>query len=131
MPWTKPPQALIDLFTESLPDLPGLERRRMFGLPAAFVNGTMLAGVFQDSIFARLPPEIAERLTQDEGAKAFEPMPGRPMKAYLEMPDEVVADETRLAEMLHAAFTHTATLPPKVKAPPSARAKAKAKAKRA
>ena len=123
MPWSKPPQTLIDLFTESLPDLPGLERRKMFGLPAAFVNGTMMAGVFQDSIFARLPPELAGRLAQDHGAKPFEPMPGRPMKAYLEMPDEMVADEAQLAELLHAAFLHTATLPPKVKAPPKAKQK--------
>jgi TfoX/Sxy family transcriptional regulator of competence genes len=126
MPWSKPPQALVELFTESLPDDPGVQRRKMFGLPSAFVNGVMFAGVFQDSMFARLPLELAATLERDYGATAFEPMPSRPMKAYLVLPDDILADEDELAAALSAAFLHTAALPPKVSKPKTTGRKAKA-----
>ena len=68
MAWSKPPQALIELFSESLPDDPGVEPRKVFGLPSAFVNGVMFAGVFQDSVFARLPPDLWATLEREMGA---------------------------------------------------------------
>ena len=123
MAWTKAPQSLMDLFTESLPDAPGLTQRKMFGYPAAFVHGNMMAGVFGDGVFARLPPQLRDELERDHGAKAFEPMAGKPMKDYLGLPDDVLADETRLAELLAAAYRATAALPPKADKPKKARAR--------
>jgi len=117
MAWTKAPQALMDLFTEQLPAEPGVQARKMFGYPAAFVNGNMFAGVFGDGVFARLPPDLRASLERDHGARPFEPMAGRPMKDYLGLPDAVIADEAALAAALQAAFRHTAALPAKVKTP--------------
>jgi hypothetical protein len=117
MAWSKPPQALVELFIESLPDGPGVARGKMFGLPVASVNGVVFAGVFQDSVFARLPPELFERFQREHAARPFEPMAGRQSKAQLILPDDVVADEAELAAALHAAFLHTASLPPKIKKP--------------
>jgi hypothetical protein len=117
MAWTKSPQGLIDLFSVSLPDAPGLERRKMFGYPAAFVNGNMFAGLFQDVAFARLPPGLQAELEREHGAHHFEPMPGRPMRAYTALPDEVVEDEARFAQLLQAACSFASGLPPKVKKP--------------
>jgi TfoX/Sxy family transcriptional regulator of competence genes len=111
MAWIKAPQGLIDLFDESLPDDPRLQRRKMFGYPAVFVHGNMAAGLFQDRVFVRLSD--ADRAALPRGGDYFEPMPGRPMKAYAVIPDEVVADEERLAEVLGRAVTFTGTLPPK------------------
>ena len=121
MPWTKAPQALKDLFRESLPDEPGVEARQMFGYPAAFVRGNMFAGVFGDGVFARVPAELRAALEQEHNAKPFEPMAGRPMKDYLALPEAVIADEAALAQALAAAFHHTAGLPPKLKKPKAAR----------
>ena len=115
MAWTKAPQALKELFAESLPDDPGVPARQMFGYPAAFVHGNMFAGVFGDGMFARLPPELRASLERDHAAKPFEPMAGRPMKDYLALPEAVIADEAALAGALSAAFRHTGALPPKVK----------------
>jgi hypothetical protein len=42
-------------------------------------------------------------------------MPGRASKAYLMLPDEVLADEGRLEEMLAQAVGFTDSLPAKVK----------------
>jgi len=86
------------------------------------VNGNMFAGVFGDGVFARVPAELRAALEQEHNAKPFEPMAGRPMKDYLGLPDAVIADETALAEALRAAFLHTAALPPKTKAPRTAKA---------
>ena len=124
MAWTKAPQGLVDLFSESLPDTAGLVRRKMFGYPAAFVNGHMMAGVFGEGVFARLPPSLRAELERDYAAKPFEPMAGRPMKDYLGVPDEILADEQRLAELLTAAYRATAALPPKAEKPKKPRAKA-------
>ena len=100
----------------------------MFGLPSVFVNDQMFAGVFQDAVFARVPPEMRASLERDFGAKALEPMPGRQMAAYLVLPDDIVADESRLSDAMKAAFQYTATLPPKVKKPRAPKAKKTGKA---
>ena len=113
MAWTKSPKGLVDLFAVSLPEAPGLERRQMFGYPCAFVNGNMFAGLFQDVAMARLPPALREALDAEYGVRAFEPMPGRPMRAYTVLPEEVVEDEARYAEVLRAACAFAAALPPK------------------
>jgi len=113
MAWVKAPQALVDLFSESLPNDPRIERRKMFGYPAVFVQGNMCAGVFQDQVFARLSP--ADRAALPGGGADFEPMAGRPMKGYTLIPDEVIADEAELAAELARAVAFTAQLPPKEK----------------
>lgn len=111
MSWVKAPQSLIDLFDESVPDDPRLERRKMFGYPAVFVGGNLATGLFQDRVFARLSDE--ERARLPGGGDYFEPMPGRPMKAYAVITDDIVADELALAEVLARAVSFTASLPPK------------------
>jgi len=121
MAWEKSPQGLIDLFDASLPQAPGLERRKMLGYPAAFVNGNMFAGLFQDVAFVRLPPGARSELAAEFGERHFEPMPGRPMRTYVALPDEVLEDEDRYAALLGAACAFAAGLPPKEKKPPKSK----------
>lgn len=113
MEWTKSPQGLVDLFAECLPDDPRVERRKMFGYPAVFVRGNMCAGLFGEGMFARLSP--AARAAMPGGGRPFEPMPGRPMKDYALIPDEILVDEAKLALALADAVAFTATLAPKEK----------------
>ncbi len=113
MAWTKSPQSLIDLFAESLPEDARVERRKMFGYPAIFVGGHMCAGLFADRMFARLAPE--DRAALPRGGEDFSPMQGRPMKGYVLVPDEILADEPALAVLLAKAVAFTASLPPKEK----------------
>src|SRR5262249_7989786 len=120
--WVKSPQSLQDLFADALPDDPRIERRKMFGYPAAFVNGHMMAGCFQDGMFARLPPAEMTELSA-KGWPPFEPMAGRPMKAYLRLPDEVLADEAQTAAVLGRSLSWTAALPPKEKKAKPAKAR--------
>jgi hypothetical protein len=121
MAWERSPQGLIDLFVASLPETPGLERRTMFGCPVALVNGHMVAGLLQGVAFMRLPPGLRAEVEAEFGARHFEPMPGRPMKTYVALPDEVLEDEDRYAALLAAACAFASALPPKAKKAPKAK----------
>ncbi len=113
MQWTKSPPELVELFDEIAPRAPGVERRKMFGYPAAFVNGNMFAGLHQSDLVLRLPePQLRQFLTLD-GARPFEPMPGRPMKGYAVAPQALLEDKPALAGWLEQSFEAIAALPPK------------------
>jgi len=122
--WSKPSPGLTDLFHESLPEDGRVILRRMFGLPCAFVNGNIAAGVFEDGLFARLPAETWTRLEEELGATGFEPRPGRPSRTYLMLPDDIVADDQQLAEILAEAVAFTDSLPVKVPGKSTRKAKA-------
>ena len=75
----------------------------------------MATGLFARSWWVRLPPErLASVLASGEG-RTFEVMPGRAMKGYAALPDEVVADDGQIDAWVREAIDYTATLPPKVK----------------
>ncbi|HLZ84322.1 MAG TPA: TfoX/Sxy family protein [Caulobacteraceae bacterium] len=117
MAWSKAPQSLVDLFAVVLPNDVRVERRKIFGYPAAFVNGNMFAGLFQDQMFARLAPDERAALEAAHGPLPFEPMAGRPMKDYTRLPDEVLEDEGEATALMARAFRWSAALPAKVKKP--------------
>jgi TfoX/Sxy family transcriptional regulator of competence genes len=82
MEWPKPDQ---DRIAELDANLEGrLERRKMFGHPCYFLRGNMIAGVFGDKVFLRLPPATMKRLQAEGAAEPFTPM-GRAMSAYVQM----------------------------------------------
>jgi TfoX/Sxy family transcriptional regulator of competence genes len=112
--WGKSPQQLVEAFAAAVADLPGAEPRKMFGFPAAFVNGNLFTGLFEDRWFVRLADEDRVAL-QVEGGAPFEPMPGRAMKAYVELPPEVLADPSARDGWLRRSLDHAAALPPKRK----------------
>ena len=94
MAWRKSPQRLIDLFDAIVPSGTGIERRKMFGYPAAFVNGNLFAGLHQEDFILRLDEPGREALIRDCGAGIFEPMPGRRMREYVVVPAAILADGT-------------------------------------
>ncbi|MFQ5626034.1 MAG: TfoX/Sxy family protein, partial [Methyloligellaceae bacterium] len=98
MVWRKSPQALIDLFYEALPDDSRIERRKMFGYPCAFVNGNMCTGLHQEDFIVRLSQDDREAAHTQFGAKPFDPMKGRPMREYISLPEEIVADKNALKD---------------------------------
>jgi TfoX/Sxy family transcriptional regulator of competence genes len=105
------PPRLVSAFEAALPG-PPVERRKMFGFPAAFINGNMFAGVFQDEIVVRLAERGREELMV-EGGSLFEPMPGRPMREYIAAPPEIVADAAKLSLWVRRALAYARRLPPK------------------
>lgn len=84
----------------------------MFGFPAAFTNTQMFASLFNDSMIVRLPDADRTALIA-HGARPFEPMPGRPMREYVAVPDDVRSSPVRLQTWLTKAHAYAAALPPK------------------
>jgi hypothetical protein len=68
----------------------------------------------------RLPDDALAELAA-AGGTTFEPMPGRPMRGYLAMPDELVADPVRRRRWLERGLAFVIGLPPKEKKPRRAR----------
>ena len=93
------------------------DQRRMFGYPCAFVNGNMLAGLFQTGLFLRLPEPEREEFLRLRGASRFEPMPGRPMREYVTAPADMARHPKVVAEWLRKAYAYTSSLPMKEKKP--------------
>lgn len=112
--FTKPSPATLAAFAGSVEGLRGIEHRTMFGYPSVFLNGNMLACIFQDRIMVRLS-ERDRVEAKAGGGKAFEPMPGRAMKEYVELPPVVVEDPIALRRWIERGREYVATLPKKVK----------------
>ncbi len=89
----------------------------MFGYPCAFVNGNMFTGLHQEALIVRLDEDGRNRLIDEAGAWQFEPMPGRPMREYVALPEPVLKDREKLVEIIRSAKRFAASLPPKVKKP--------------
>jgi len=131
MGWQKSSPGLIEVFHRSMPDDARVERRQMFGYPAAFVNGNMFTGLHQENMVVRLSEPKREDLIA-RGGRTFEPMAGRPMREYVVLPSSIVEAPSELRRWTRDALEYAATLPPKQakgasKAKPAAGAPARQK----
>ena len=102
--------AATEAFLKLLPSAKGVTSRKMFGQPAAFVDGKMFLGVFGKDVFVRLsePDEAAARKLA--GSKPFEPMPGRAMSGFVVLPPAVATDPGAAAPWVEKALRHARTL---------------------
>lgn len=112
--FTKPPARLVETFQRAVADLPDVQPRQMFGYPAAFTNTQMFASLFQDDLIVRLAERDREALGR-KGAHQFEPMPGRPMREYVVVPQAIRDSPSSLRSWLEKARAYAASLPPKKK----------------
>jgi TfoX/Sxy family transcriptional regulator of competence genes len=115
MKWKKVSPEMCDLLEEALTGY-AVEKRRMFGTPAYFVNNNMFAGVWQDVIILRLSASDKEEIQKaSDEIVPFEPMEGRPMREYVAVPEPFAADSREFAAWLSRSYEFAKTLPPKVK----------------
>ena len=89
------------------------EPRKMFGYPAAFANGNMFAALHEAGLILRLPEMERDAFLRQEGAKRFEPLPGRVMREYVVAPDVLANEPGALRRWLRTAFVYAGSLPPK------------------
>jgi len=115
--WTKSPQSLIDLFEKSVPSGTSVSRRKMFGYPAAFANGNLFIGLHQNDFIIRLSEKDRARFSAEFGERRFEPMPGRPMREYVRLPDELLADQRRRASWIDLSLRYAEAIAPKATSP--------------
>ncbi len=112
-PIPRPSPASVTRYRAALASQPAAVERTMFGCPCAFVGGNMTAGLYGDDWFVRLPTDERAELLATDGARPFEPMPGRPMREYVVLPPSIVADDAALATWVSRAVAFALTLPPK------------------
>jgi TfoX/Sxy family transcriptional regulator of competence genes len=113
MAWTKPSAELTALLDEALAPF-DCQKKIMFGMPAFFVHGQMFAGLHQDSVILRLAsPDRAELLSSWSAAAQFEPMPGRPMREYVALPESLYRDQQAFRAWLERSREYARSLPPK------------------
>jgi len=114
MPGFNPaPEELKATFEKAMLYVPLAEKRKMFGYPCAFINGQMFAGLHQTNMFLRLSTEDRLQFLELEDAKVFEPVPGRPMREYVVIPESMLNQESELDAWLTKAFNYAISLPPK------------------
>lgn len=106
----------VAAFDATVPDDPRVERKKMFGHPAAFTGGHMFYGTFEDSLVVRCGNARQAELIARPGVTRFEPMEGRPWKDYVRVDIDVV-DEAEARAWAVDALKRAASMPPKVKKP--------------
>ncbi len=122
MQWKKSPPALVELFASVVPGEPA-EQRKMFGYPAAFVNGNLFMALHQEDFILRLSEAERAKLLKVNGARPFEPMPGRKMGEYVVVPASILKNEKDLRKWIGRSLQYAASLPQKTKKAKSSRAR--------
>jgi hypothetical protein len=79
---------------------PDAGRRTMFGMPCVTVGGKAIAGLYEGEMVFKLPDAVArEQALGLDGAHLFEPMPGRAMREWVQVPAAHEGEWLRLAEL--------------------------------
>lgn len=122
--FTKTPPEVVAAFDAASPSRGDIERKSMFSYPALFVKGNMFAFTFGPKIAVR-----ADEATRAKpGMKRFEPMPGRPMGEYVEVPVKDMRGAP-LKTWMAAGLAYADTLPVKAKKKPASKKKPAARTK--
>jgi len=113
--WKKSSPELVRVFHEALPDDPRVEQRQMFGYPAVFVGGNMIACLHEERLVVRLGEVERAKLRASPGALVFEPMKGRPMAEYTVVPVAMHGKPAELRAWIVKAISYGVGLPAKAK----------------
>jgi TfoX/Sxy family transcriptional regulator of competence genes len=101
----KSSQKTKDLFDEVTEDLRtrhgGVTTGPMFGAPSLKLEGKAIACLYGDAMVFKLDGDAHAKALALPGAELFEPMEGRPMKAWVQVPTEQAAEWDALAEQAY------------------------------
>lgn len=109
--WQPASPAWIEAFAQVTDGRNDIEPKKMFGYPAIFFNGNMVAGLHEAGLVLRLD-EAERNALLAEGGSLFEPM-GKIMREYILAPDRFTTDHATLAMWLEKAIVFVATKPAK------------------
>lgn len=73
----------------------------------------MFIGVHNNSIILRLSEKDRGEFVEKHGATIFEPMPGRPMKEYCLVPEDLLEDKEFMDSWVAKSIAYAKSLPPK------------------
>ena len=115
MSFPRPDEQSKAYFESLVPKAPGVQSRPMFGNRAAFVNGNMFLALFGSQVAVRLSDQDRAELLKQKGASGFDPMPGRPMKEYVVLPEAWRKSRQKAEQWVGRSFAWASRLPPKKK----------------
>jgi len=113
MKWKRPSEKMIEFFDAILPGGSKVERKKMFGCPVGFINGNMFMGLHNDRIILRLGENEREGFIREYNAEIFEPMPGRKMREYVVIPENLLTNISSLKTWCEKSYEYTSKLKPK------------------
>lgn len=113
--WKKSSTELITFFQKVIPHDKFIEHRKMFGYPCAFINGHMFTGLHEENMILRLAESDRQKFCRKYETHLFEPLPGRIMKEYVILPDELKHYQKLFSPWLKKSLDYVASLPPKAK----------------
>ncbi|MBI5831197.1 MAG: TfoX/Sxy family protein [Armatimonadetes bacterium] len=90
----------------------GFVEKRMFGGLGWLRDGNMAAGLLGAELIVRVGPADGELALMEPGTRPFD-ITGRPMKGWVVVAADVLADEVVLADWLDRGWTFAGSLPPK------------------
>lgn len=98
-------EKLADRIREILSErkLKKVSEKKMFGGVAFMVNDKMCVGVNDDSLMARIDPEIYEMALEKKGVRAMD-FTGKPMKGYIYVDKEGMGKKPQLAFWIDLAL---------------------------
>ena len=76
----------------------GAAASQMFGMPTMKINGKAFAGLVKNAMTFKLTGAAHKKALSLKGAKLFDPMGGRPMKEWVQVPLAQSKEWARLAE---------------------------------
>lgn len=105
-------EALAERIRDLLADEPGATERKMFGGLGFMIDGHMaVAAGSHGSLMLRVDPAVEHDLPPEHVAPME--MQGRPLKGWLLVDAEHLADDTALADLVARGVAYVRTLPPK------------------
>jgi len=113
--WKPAPRMAVGAYEATTSGLPGTEPKKMFGYSCIFAKGRMFAGLHQAGMVLRLPEEQRAEFLRLEGAKPFEPMPGRVMREYVLVPAVLLNAPDQLRTWVEKSLAFVLSLPAKPK----------------
>lgn len=105
-------ESLAGAIRDALADKLNIEEKKMFGGVGFLLNGNMLVGVWKTSLIVRLGSDAYEDALRERHVKEFD-ITGRPMKGWVMVESEGVAEDDSLKNWIERANRFVTTLPAK------------------
>jgi len=102
-------ESLAQRIRDALAHKKSVEERKMFGCICFFLNGNVLAGVWKDSLIARLGPEQGDEALLEPHVKVFD-ITGKPMRNWILVKPEGVVEDEQLKVWIQQAVKFVGTL---------------------
>ncbi len=105
-------EGLATRLTDTLGERTPFDTRKMFGGLALMVDGNLCVGVMGDEVIARVGPDAKAGALAEAGTRPFD-FTGRPMKGWVMVAPEAVAEDDDLGRWVDRCLAFVRTLPPK------------------